>query len=64
MLLVEHGSFICEKFEIIPGLFSKKSGIVIISYKNNLVSEISIKSGLVYQGKNFKSFANKVFYPG
>jgi len=64
MLLVEHGSFICENFEIIPGLFSKKSGIVIISYKNNLVSEISIKSGLVYQGKNFKSFANKVFYPG
>jgi DNA-directed RNA polymerase beta' subunit len=64
MLLVEHGSFICENFEIIPGLYSKKSGIVIISYKNNLVSEISIKSGLVYQGKNFKTFANKVFYPG
>jgi len=64
MLLVEHGSFISENFEIIPGLFSKKSGIVIISFKNNLVSEISIKSGLVYQGKNFKSFANKVFYPG
>ena len=64
MLLVEHGSFICDNFEIIPGLFSKKSGIVIINYKNNIVSEISIKSGLVYQGKNFKSFANKVFYPG
>jgi len=64
MLLVEHGSFICENFEIIPGLYSKKSGIVIISYKNNFVSEISIKSGLVYQGKNFKTFANKVFYPG
>jgi hypothetical protein len=64
MLLVEHGSFICENFEIIPGLFSKKSGIVIINYKNNLVSEISIKSGLVYQGKKFKGFANKVFYPG
>ena len=43
MLLVEHGSFICENFEIIPGLFSKKSGIVIINYKNSLVSEISIK---------------------
>ena len=64
MLLAEHGSFICENFEIIPGLFSKQSGIVIITYKNNLVSEISIKSGLVYQGKKFKSFANKVFYPG
>jgi len=64
MLLVEHGSFICEDFEIIPGLFSKQSGIVIITYRNNLVSEISIKSGLVYQGKKFKSFANKVFYPG
>ena len=64
MLLVEHGSFICENFEIIPGLFSKQSGIVIITYSNNLVAEISIKSGLVYQGKKFKSFANKVFYPG
>lgn len=64
LLLVEHGSFISDNFEIIPGLFSKKSGIVIINYKNNLVSEISIKSGLVYQGKNFKNFANKVFYPG
>ena len=64
LLLVEHGSFISENFEIIPCLFSKKSGIVIINYKNNIVSEISIKSGLVYQGKNFKSFANKVFYPG
>nr|QXM17646.1 RNA polymerase b''-subunit [Chaetoceros pseudocurvisetus] len=64
MLLVEHGSFICENFEIIPGLFSKQAGIVIITYQNNLISEISIKSGLVYQGKKFKPFANKVFYPG
>jgi DNA-directed RNA polymerase subunit beta' len=64
LLLVEHGSFICENFEIIPGLFSKKSGIVIINQRNNIVREISIKSGLVYQGKKFKSFANKIFYPG
>lgn len=64
LLLVEHGSFISENFEIIPGLFSKQSGIVIVNFKNNLVSEISIKSGLVYQGKTFKTFANKVFYPG
>jgi DNA-directed RNA polymerase subunit beta' len=64
LLLVEHGSFISENFEIIPGLFSKQSGIVIITYQNNLVSEISIKSGLVYQGKKFKNIANKIFYPG
>ena len=64
LLLVEHGSFICENFEIIPGLFSKKSGIVTIVQRNNIVSEISIKSGSVYQGKDFKSFANKIFYPG
>ena len=66
LLLVEHGSFICENFEIIPGLFSKQSGIVIIiiSQRNNIVREISIKSGLVYQGKKFKNFANKIFYPG
>ena len=64
LLLVEHGSFICENFEIIPGLFSKTSGIVLITQRNNIVREISIKSGLVYQGKKFKSFANKIFYPG
>lgn len=64
LLLVEHGSFISENFEIIPGLFSKQSGIVIITYRNNLVGEISIKSGLVYQGKKFKNVANKLFYPG
>jgi DNA-directed RNA polymerase subunit beta' len=64
LLLVEHGSFICENFEIIPGLFSKKSGIVIINQRNNIVREISIKSGLVYQGKKFKNFANKIYYPG
>ena len=64
MALVEHGSFICENFEIIPGLFSKQAGIVIMTYQNNLISEISIKSGLVYQGKKFTTFANKVYYPG
>ena len=64
LLLVEHGSFISENFEIIPGLFSKQSGIVIITYQNNLVSELAIKSGLVYQGKKFKNIANKIFYPG
>ena len=64
LLLVEHGSFICENFEIIPGLFSKNSGIVIITQRNNIVQEVSVKSGLVYQGKKFKNFANKIFYPG
>ena len=64
MLLVEHGNFISGNFELIPGLFSKKPGIVTISQRNNIVQEISIKSGLVYQGKKFKNFANKIFYPG
>jgi hypothetical protein len=64
MLLVEQGSFISENFEIIPGLFSKNSGVVMINFKNHLVSEICIKSGLVYQGKNFKNLSNKVYFPG
>jgi hypothetical protein len=33
ILLVEHGDFISEGFELIPGLFSKTSGIVIIKQK-------------------------------
>jgi DNA-directed RNA polymerase subunit beta' len=64
ILLVEHGDFISEKFEIIPGLFSKTSGIVIIKQKNTVVQTISIKSGLVYEGKKFKDTAKKLYYPG
>jgi DNA-directed RNA polymerase subunit beta' len=64
VLLVEHGDFISEGFEIIPGLFSKTSGIVIIRQKNSLVQTISIKSGLVYEGKKFKSNSKKLYYPG
>ena len=64
ILLVEHGDFISEKFELIPGLFSKTSGIVNIRQKNNLVQTISIKSGLVYEGKKFKNTSKKLYYPG
>ena len=63
-LLVENGDFISEKFEIIPGLFSKTSGIVSIQQKSNLVQTISIQSGLVYEGKNFKNASKKIYYPG
>lgn len=64
IILVEHGDFISEGFELVPGLFSKTSGIVIIRQKNNLVQTISIKSGLVYEGKKFKSISKKLYYPG
>jgi len=64
VLFVEHGDFISEKFELIPGLFSKTSGIVSIRQKNNIVQTISIKSGLVYEGKKFKNKAKKIYYPG
>lgn len=64
IVLVEHSDFISEKFELIPGLFSKTSGIVTIRQKNNLVQTISIKSGLVYEGKKFKSISKKLYYPG
>lgn len=64
ILLVEHGDFISEGFELIPGLFSKTSGIVTIRQKNNLIQTISIKSGLVYEGKKFKTTSKKIYYPG
>jgi DNA-directed RNA polymerase subunit beta' len=64
ILLVEHGDFISEGFEIIPGLFSKTSGIVTTRQKNNLVQTVSIKSGLVYEGKKFKNTSKKLYYPG
>ncbi len=64
ILLVEHGDFISEGFELVPGIFSKTSGIVILRQKNNFIQTISIKSGLVYEGKKFKNTANKLYYPG
>ena len=64
ILLVKHGDFISENFELIPGLFSKTSGIVTIYQKNNIVQTISIKSGLVYEGKKFKEKAKKLYFPG
>ena len=64
ILLVEHGDFISERFELIPGIFSKTSGIVILRQKNNLIQTISIKSGLLYEGKNFKNISQKLYYPG
>ena len=64
ILLVEHGDFISEGFELIPGLFSKTSGIVVIRQKNTLVQTILIKSGLVYEGKKLKNISKKFYYPG
>ena len=64
ILLVEHGDLIPKDFELIPGLFSKTSGIVIIRQKTNLVQTISIKSGVVYKGKKFRDTAKKLYYPG
>lgn len=64
ILLVEHGDFISKKFELIPGLFSKTSGIVNVYQKNGLTHTIIIKSGLVYEGKKFKNTVKKFYYPG
>jgi DNA-directed RNA polymerase subunit beta' len=64
ILLVEHGDFISEGFELIPGLFSKTSGLIVIHQKNNLVKTISVKSGLVYEGKKFRNTTKKIYYPG
>jgi DNA-directed RNA polymerase subunit beta' len=64
ILFVEHGDFISEGFELMPGRFSKTSGIVVIRQKNNFVQTISIKSGLVYKGQKFKNIAKKIYYPG
>jgi DNA-directed RNA polymerase subunit beta' len=64
ILLVDHGDFISEGFELIPGLFSKTAGSVILRQKHNLVQTISIKTGLVYEGKKFKNTSKKLYYPG
>ena len=64
VLLVEQGDFISKGFELTPGIFSKTSGLVNLKQKNGYIKRISIKSGLVYEGNNFKNLAKKVYYPG
>jgi DNA-directed RNA polymerase subunit beta' len=66
-LLVVNNNFIPEKFEIISDHFSKMSGLVKIIEKKNIVQEITIQSGSLYEVVNLKNteeFMNQVFYPG
>jgi len=64
ILLVENGNFISKNFEIIPSIISKTAGIISVSQKNNIIEEIAIKAGFVYQGKQFEQLNKNVYYPG
>src|SRR5210317_400966 len=64
ILLVENGNFISKNFEIIPNISSKTAGIISVIQKNNIIEEIAIKAGFVYQGKQFEQVDKNVFYPG
>lgn len=72
LLLVEENEFIGENFEIVPNVFAKTSGRVEIVEKNNIIKEITIKSGrrkLLDIQKNNRSkrlqeIHQQVFYPG
>uniref|UniRef100_A0AB74TPI4 DNA-directed RNA polymerase subunit beta'' n=1 Tax=Discostella guiyangensis TaxID=3145224 RepID=A0AB74TPI4_9STRA len=64
ILLVENGNFISKNFEIIPNIISKTAGIINVSQKNNIIEEIAIKEGVVYQGKQFNQLDKNVYYPG
>ena len=64
ILLVQNGNFISKNFEIIPNVLSKTAGIISISQKNNIIEEIAIKAGFVYQVKQFEQLDKKVYYAG
>jgi len=64
IVLVKQDDFLAKNFEIIPDRFSKTSGLVSITQKHNIVQTITIKSGLVYQGKEFTDEDQKIYYPG
>ena len=66
-LFVENDNFIPEKFELTTNIFSKTSGIVTVKENKQIVKEIIIKSGLLYEVYNInsiKKFNKQVFYPG
>lgn len=63
-LTFDHGDFILKGFELMPGLTSKISGYVNILQKSNSIQSLTIKSGIIYEGRNLKQFHQKVYYPG
>lgn len=62
--LARHGDFIAENFEIVPGCFSKTSGLVLFEQKNNIIKTITIQSGLIYEGNEFSEQSKKFYFPG
>ena len=64
ILLVENGNFISKNFEVIPNIISKTAGIINVVQKNNIIEEIAIKEGTVYQGKQCEQLDKNVYYPG
>ena len=73
VLLVKNGDFISKNFEITPDRFSKTSGLVVTNQRNNIIQTLTIKSGLIYEGKKISSKikrkklstkAKKLFFPG
>jgi len=73
ILLVKDGDFISSGFEIMPNHYSKTSGLVILNQKNALVQSLTIKSGLIYEGKKISlkvkekkvdNLPMKLFFPG
>ena len=73
ILLVKNGDFIMDNYEIIPDIFSKTSGLVILNQKNYIVNKVIIKSGTIYEGekislimKNEKNdhYSKKLYFPG
>nr|QYB18850.1 RNA polymerase beta'' subunit [Climaconeis sp.] len=62
-IFVKPGDFIYKNFQLFQDVFSKISGIVSISKKNDF-QIISIKYGSVYKGKIFKKIFKKIYYPG
>ena len=66
-LLVKHGDFIAKNFEIMPGRFSKTSGLVMFELNpsnNELIKTIRVQSGLIYEGDSFVEQSKKIYFPG
>ena len=64
MLLVEEGNFISKNFEIFPSTFSKTQGIVKFHQNNNIIQDLSIQSGTLYQGQKLDGFSKNLYFPG
>ena len=63
-IFIEEGDYVSKGFEIVSGLFLKKSGLIVSLQRQKNIVTIHIKLGIIYEGTRIKRTKTKLYYPG